>query len=207
MPVIVNHTHILINERADLTVAGDVIVERTMIDTPSFGHTVVDPDWTATDPAGHFHAGAISIMSSERRRELELITLDRRLEDTGEDEDGDPITRPWYACKICGAEVEPRWTSVSGRHDQTPGPIEWKVYLVAFGDSADAMASYNHHKISFRAPFPASGVEHFGFGRVITHRTSFGMSPPIRWEGVIVPDGPLGSRTIKKVPQQAASAE
>ena len=191
----------LINEK-DLMTDVTMIYEQPMIDVPSMGSVKPDPDWSAVDPSGHFHAFGYDPFGDDQ---YTLPTLDKHVKIIHEN---DPDDGPWdrqkitYRCKICQHKIKPQYIpDHAGMYAKIPGPASWRLEIVAVGPNSVEINDLHRQKVMFRGGY--QHTELFGVGMI--NRTNIewrGSSDPhegssfYRWSGRLDGMGPLGRREI-----------
>lgn len=185
---------VLIRVNGQPAVRGTLEMGTDLIDVTSFGASKPNMAWTFTDPAGHFHAWD---------KDENLPTLDRRVEvlecpmdhphtvpdDLDDDEDLDEcegMERHYYACRICGYEVQPDRVPVLDKQ-YAPGRSWWTV--TTQGPDLSALRGQD---VSVTISSPDEEPRFFGVAHVMT--TGLFIDTEETHMATLTGAGPLGRR-------------
>lgn len=118
--------------------AGIIDVHQEWIDVGTLSAQKPDPDWTYLDERGHFHAwddeGNLPTLD-RRMRHIDPVATDEIDDDPDpddldddnyDDDDRDGYEESFYACRICGEEIEPKYVPAS-RDRKMPGLKSWTI--------------------------------------------------------------------------------
>ncbi len=147
------------------------------------GTVKLNPAWTFTDDAGHFHA-----VSDEGEPLPTLWRKTTPCDDPGHDEecDGGPV---YYVCRVCGETVEPGWIiDTPPGVTFEPGLISWTLTVALASDDQPTEFTRSGQWVSVRVAWPE--VEYFGVGSITSIRQT-----PCRTSVIeVTGSGPLGTR-------------
>lgn len=154
-------------------------VETEQIDVTLEYTTKPDPEWSAIDRQGHYHA-----FTDDDKNNI-LPTLRG-----GFDEAKDEVV---YRCRICNARVRPGWvTTRATARVYAPGRMSWQVELRAGRPHARLLQEMNGTSVSVR--IEEDGTTMFGLGLLRTIGAGVGSDGEIKWSGCVYGNGPLATR-------------
>lgn len=172
-------------------VPGRLAIEREAI-TQMSALPRIDPSWTYTDAAGHFHAYGDDVAEGRDhyptlRAEDEHHPCDGACGDSGCE--GYYTTR--HLCRICGEEIEPGM--LTGPHTFiVPGRLDWHADVV----TTDELPWLRHgERVTVRAD--DGRYTYFGVG-IVDIRKVTGGPDGVRTEAVVQAAGPLGRRAATR---------
>lgn len=173
--------------------AGIIDIHQEWINASSWSATKPDPKWVHVDQLGHFHAwdddGKLPTLDIKTRRiEFEPAV---ESEDDGraayDDDEADGYDERFYACRICGDEIEPKYVP-DYRDKVIPGRVSWTVKVdAALTRGAEvSVVVETEDRTSFGVGTVLNCVAPFGEGYI---------------RSTIVGTGPLAVRTKPSAPK------
>jgi hypothetical protein len=173
-----------------LTMSGKLYITQERIDVSTRGPKA-DPNWTAVDSAGHFHA-----MSGKEYPTLHSRSIPVPCDGScGGVCGGEGTSRTEWTCRLCAEVVEPGL--IPGPHyDSIPGRYDWRIELDGF---ATGSFMPGHGEVSVR--FDAAGPEprtFFGMAAVGDSEMSSTFSGPPHLKMTLYAANELGDRPLVK---------